>query len=66
MSAPGGISKHTPESDAIIRRHYRAGVPARVTAAKLGMTRNAVIGRAFRLGLVHRGWLRRELARLAA
>lgn len=57
---------HTPESDAIIRQHYAAGIRTTITAKKLGMSRGAIIGRAFRLGLIHRAWLALQLDRAAA
>lgn len=43
--------KHTPETDARIRRGYQAGERVLDIANDLGVTRKVVIGRAFRLGL---------------
>lgn len=43
----------SPEKDAILRREYLvAGKPMAVVARMLGVTRNAAIGRANRLGLI--------------
>lgn len=45
------VVKHLdPDRDAVIRKYYRRRSAAEI-AAMLGTTRNAVIGRAYRLGL---------------
>lgn len=41
----------TDEMDASIRRGHEAGLSARLISEQLGVTRNAVLGRTFRLGL---------------
>ena len=43
--------RHTERTDKIIRDGYANGLPVREIAAALGVSRNVVIGRAFRLGL---------------
>jgi GcrA cell cycle regulator len=40
-------------SIAVLRKLYALGVPTRIIAAELGMTKNMVIGKAGRLGLEH-------------
>ncbi len=41
----------TPEMDDAIATRFEAGLSARAIGEKLGITRNAVLGRKFRLGL---------------
>lgn len=43
--------KWTPDMDDILRQFHARGIAAAVTAKRIGVTRNAVIGRAHRLGL---------------
>ena len=45
--------KPTRKRDDAIRHGYALGTPVRVIAEALGVTRNVVIGRAYRLGLTH-------------
>lgn len=42
---------HTNESDAVIREGVEAGVPYSAIAVKMGLSKNMVVGRAFRIGL---------------
>lgn len=54
MSEPGPRAqptKWTAERDAELTRHWEAGQSAKQSATELGVTRNAVIGRRYRLGL---------------
>jgi hypothetical protein len=46
---------HTPETDAIIRAAYESGRFLEEVARELGISKNAVIGRANRLGLSRAG-----------
>ena len=41
----------TPEMDAVITTGFEVGLSARIIGEQLGMTRNSVLGRSFRLGL---------------
>jgi len=43
----------TADEDTILAHHYAAGRPVKIIARALGRGRNAVIGRAGRLGLKH-------------
>jgi hypothetical protein len=56
---------HTDDRDGKLRRWYAQGVPVRVIAARLGATHNAVVGRAYRLGLHHAGGGAREFSQTA-
>jgi len=44
-----GQSEWTPDKDAAIREGFEKGLSARVIADQLGVTRNAILGRAYRM-----------------
>jgi hypothetical protein len=55
----------TPEMDAAVKSGFSEGLSARLIGERLGVTRNAVLGRSFRLGLCNPIDQRREPERTA-
>lgn len=45
------LSQWTPEMDAVVATGFRDKLSARLIGERLGVSRNAVLGRHFRLGL---------------
>ena len=60
------MAEWTDEDDAILRAGYQDRLSARAIGQKLGRTRNAILGRAFRLALGSGGGHQRQSERLRA